>query len=182
MHVDCGDAGLNRNEGVARARGEFVATFDGDDYFSRNWLSAAYRVLAAGSRARVVLPAYLVSFGAESHVYEIPDQEKVVVPEEALLTIHPWISTAFIAKRVLEQWPYQSTRVEETGFAYEDWHWNLEMVAHGYKFVTAPGTARYYRRQADSLLTRATKGQGIIRPNALFRRRPNERSNAKPNL
>ena len=35
---------------------------------------------------------------------------------------------------------------------------------------------------ADSLLTRATKGQGIIRPNALFRRRPNERSNAKPNL
>ena len=176
VRVDHGDLGLNRNEGVSRAHGEFVATFDGDDYYSRHWLTAAHRVLASGQRERVVLPAFLVSFGAQCHVFELPDQENVDVPDEALLTLHPWGSSVFVAKRAIEEWPYQSTRVEETGFAYEDWHWNLEMLARGYKFVTAPGTARYYRRRADSMLARQTKSNGIIRPNAFFRRRPNERS------
>ena len=176
VRVDHGDLGLSRNEGVARAHGEFVATFDGDDYYSRRWLTAAHRVLASGQQARVVLPAFLVSFGAQYHVFEFPDQEKVDVPDEALLTLHPWSSSVFVARRAIEQWPYQSTRVEETGFAYEDWHWNLEMLARGYKFVTAPGTARYYRRREGSMLARQTKSNGTIRPNAFFRRRPTQRS------
>ena len=115
VRVDHGDLGLSRNDGVARAHGEFVATFDGDDYYSRHWLTAAHRVLASGQRARVVLPAFLVSFGAQCHVYEIPDQEKVDVPDEALLTIHPWSSSVFVAKRAIEEWPSKAREWKRPG-------------------------------------------------------------------
>jgi hypothetical protein len=167
--VDHGDPGTSRNEGVSRACGEFVATFDGDDYCSREWLTKAYRVMAAEPATRIVHPEFIVSFGDRHCVERTLDQEKDVVPREALLLINPWGSCVLAARHAMASCPYLSTCAESTGFGFEDWHWNLEMLARGFKFVVAPGTALYYRRKAKSILDQELSGNAIVRPSAFFR-------------
>jgi len=169
VQVHLGDPGLSRNDGVAQAIGKFVAIFDGDDYYSRDWLTKSYSVMTSGSPARIVHPEFIVSFGVCHHVEKILDQEKDIVPREALLLINPWGSCVLVARSAIASCPYLSTRAEETGFGFEDWHWNLEMLARGFKFVTAPGTARYYRRKAKSVLNREVSANAVARPSAFFR-------------
>lgn len=174
-HVDHGDPGLSRNEGVSRAKGEFVAIFDGDDYHSRYWLTRAHRVLASGSRKRVVHPAFTVSFGSSQNIMKVLDQETCVIPPEFLLTLNPWGSSVLVERRAIAECPYQEARPESTGFGHEDWHWNLEMIARGFTFVTAPETALYYRRRPNSRVGRATNAAAIVRPSAFFRQAAKDR-------
>jgi glycosyltransferase involved in cell wall biosynthesis len=167
--VDHGDPGMSRNDGVAQAIGEFVAIFDGDDYYSANWLTQAYRTLSSNSALRIVNPEFIVEFGESWAIMRVPNQETEFVPRASLLLVNPWSSNVFVLKAALLARPYQETRPETTGFGHEDWHWNLEMLARGSKFVTAPRTARYYRRKADSVSTRAIAAGAVVRPSVFFR-------------
>lgn len=178
IQVVNGDLATSRNDGVSQAKGEFVATFDGDDYYSRNWLTQAYKVARSRPLQRVIQPTFIVSFGASHNIMKVLDQENDVVPHETLLTSNPWSSSVFVARQALEDCPYQTTRAEATGFGFEDWHWNLEMLAKGYKFITAPETARYFRRRPNSLLMREMGSRAIVRPSAFFR--PKRNSESRP--
>jgi hypothetical protein len=119
-----------------------------------------------------VHPAIVASFGAQYSLLKVLNQESDVVANEILLTHNPWGSSILVAKRAIEECPYQRANVKETGFGYEDWHWNLEMLARGYIFVTAPDTALYYRRNPDSMAARMARANAIVRPSAFFRRPP----------
>ena len=173
LRVLHGDLGMSRNEGVSRATGEFVATLDGDDYYSLNWLTQAHKTaMGSGAAKQVVQPSFIISFGESRNIMKVPNQQTDIVPTEALLTINPWGSSFFVRRAAIADCPYQETRAEATGFGYEDWHWNLEMLARGFTFVTAPHTARYYRRSPNSLLMRTIASRAVVRPSSFFRMRP----------
>jgi glycosyltransferase involved in cell wall biosynthesis len=168
IELDHGDLASSRNSAVKVARGEYIGTMDGDDYYSANWATAALQRIESAKTPAVVHPEFCISFGAIHSVARVIDMDKDKFPLAACLTLHPWISCSFGIREIYVDNPYLPTNVKETGFGYEDWHWNLELVAHGIKHVCAPQTALFYRRKAESMLTTMTSAAAIIRPSAFF--------------
>lgn len=166
--VNNGDLASSRNDGIKIASGEFVAIMDGDDYYSTEWLIRAHRQINEFNRDAICHPRWIVGFGRTHHLAKIRDQRKENYPMASLLKHHPWVSCSFARRSIYETYPYAPVHHKETGFAYEDWHWNLETLAHGIFHITAEETALFYRQKAQSMLTQMNSSRGIIRPTKFF--------------
>jgi glycosyltransferase involved in cell wall biosynthesis len=168
LTVDYRDAGLSRNEGIAAAEGTYVATLDGDDYYSGNWIERA--VYYAGEYgAKVVLhPEFVVTFGAHAAYCWQVDQRGRYFDVAGLLMSNFWTSWTFAARQLYLDNPYQRTDAVQTGFGYEDWHWNCDTVARGIEHRLAWGTVGFYRRKPTSRVQLEVAEGAIIPPTALF--------------
>ncbi|AWN55638.1 hypothetical protein DK412_14800 [Methylobacterium sp. 17Sr1-1] len=62
---------------------------------------------------------------------------------------------------------YQDLRAS-SGYAYEDWHLNVEAVGHGFEVNVARNTTIYYRQRANSLLKEADSRSVRTIPPARF--------------
>lgn len=162
------DLATSRNDGIRLAKGAYIGIVDGDDYYSEAWLTSARARARETSDRAVVHPDYIVSFGTVHAITRVIDQERDPYPLASCLKIHPWVSTAFAPARIFRDIPYRACDAH-AGYGYEDWHWNLEVLAAGYRHVTAPGTALYYRRKAVSMLTHYVQRGVTIRPTGFFR-------------
>ena len=168
IEVENGDLGTNRNSGVAIARGEFIAILDGDDYYSENWLAAAAKAAHAEEGKAIFHPEFDVSFGEIYAFTKITDMRQQKYDLRSCLTTHPWVSTAFGRKDIFLSHPYQSTYVRRTGFGYEDWEWNLRLIAAGYIHLSVQDTAKFYRRKRVSMLIEMDALKAVVRPNPFF--------------
>lgn len=167
--VSNGDPGMSRNSGIAAAVGKYIGIFDGDDFYSENWLCKALAVSLSKADPVVVHPEHTISFGslhAISDVWDMDDKNDYSLVNA--FAIHPWISCSFGEKRIYRQCPYQRAESKATGFGYEDWHWNLELISHGVVHVTAKETALYYRTKRESRFTDQSGGKSILRPSDFF--------------
>jgi hypothetical protein len=147
------DAALARNEGVRRASGEYVAFWDADDLFSENWLDAAWRRLRETPYDAVLHPQFSISFGAAPRHCEFrPNQDDPGCFAGNLFTHNLWgYYDAFTRRSIALKFPQETAR-PESGFGYEDWHWNTLTVAGGIKHEVAPFTCQCYRRKARGSL------------------------------
>lgn len=170
ISVNHGDLPSSRNSGIGVARGEYVGTMDGDDHYSANWPTAALQIATTMETPVVIHPELCVSFGATHSVARLVDMTKDSFPLAACISHHPWVSCSFGLRKLYVEHPYQPTNVKETGFGYEDWHWNAELLAHGVKHVCAPKTALFYRRKAESMVMSMVATGAIIRPSSFFDR------------
>lgn len=164
-----GDQGASRNSGVAAAIGRYVGLFDGDDYHSENWLWGALNTVEAKQGDVIAHPDYVASFGAVHSIGQIPDMD--ITPGYPLancFSVHPWVSSSFGKKEIYMKHPYSRTDTQITGFGFEDWHWNLELLGNGVRHVTAPQTALFYRRKATSVLVYHLANNAIVRPSRFF--------------
>lgn len=169
IEVSHADLGLSRNAGIPHARGRYVAYLDGDDYCSANWLTRALAVARACGDRVVIHPEYIVSHGAIQSVGRVIDQVADDSFELAnCFKSHPWGSAVFARRSIFEEIPYQATRVRQTGFGYEDWHWGLEVIASGRLHTVASRTAFFYRRKHDSMLVDMNDRQAVVRPSRFF--------------
>ena len=165
LMVDHGDPGLSRNEGIARAQGDFIAIFDGDDYFSKNWLWAGAQACSWTERS-VFHPQFILSFGETHALQEVADQRahRQMTPYTFLFS-HPLIGALIAPKALFEKIHYIS-KVE--GFGYEDWHLSCEIMSLHYRHCVAKNTFLFYRRKKHgSILKNENMGNSIIRPTAL---------------
>ena len=167
LATHCRDLGLARNAGIAWARGEVVCNFDGDDFFSTNWIAAALHRLRSQGNLVVVHPRYIVSFGLIRSMCRVIDQTEDAFPEAALLKVHPWNAHVMAPAALFRAVPYRPSAAA-TGFGYEDWHWALEALAQGARHVTAQQTVLYYRRKANSMLSEYESQHMLIRPTRFF--------------
>lgn len=166
-----GDLAASRNSGTARASGDFIAIVDGDDYYSDDWFIKAHMEMTKNRQAKLIChPEWVVSFGESHSLYKVLDQRNTEYPLPSLLKHHPWISCSFGVRETYEKFPYRLVYHGRTGFAYEDWHWNLELLSYGYMHITAADTALYYRRKKNSMLVTHNSSRGIIRPTHFFDR------------
>ena len=163
-----GDLASSRNSGVVASRGEYVGTMDGDDYYTANWPVAALNTAQAMKTPVVIHPELCVSFGASHSVAHVIDMLKDKFSPAICFSHHPWISCSFGIKEIYLDHPYQRTDLKETGFGYEDWHWNVEVLAHGIMHVCAPKTALFYRRKAEFMVTAMVMSGAIVRPSVFF--------------
>ena len=163
-----GDPGNSRNVGISFANGTYICVVDGDDYYSVNWITEAYHLADQYGASVVVHPEYVVSFGAQHALTRLVDQRLDSFPLAACASSNPWVSTAFAHATIFRSTPYLSTYAKISGFGFEDWHWNLEVIAKGVLHILASNTALYYRRKKDSILITDKSQRAVIRPSIFF--------------
>lgn len=163
------DLSLCRNYAIERARGEFVATLDGDDLFSENWVAEAVRTIIQYGPATIVHPQMMIAFGTWHAYWEQIDQTDARFLPETLMSFNHWNACSVARRDVFVQCPYVYARVGESGFGFEDWHWNCETIARGYVHRVVPHTFRLERRKAEGSLNMAHQSHAaILRPSAFF--------------
>lgn len=166
------DLGASRNLGIAAAHGTAIAILDGDDYFSTNWIERAWHYLREYGPQSILHPEVVVNFGTHSaYCWQIDQITHRHYDRAGLLIGNYWTSWTFALRTVYIQCPYVTTHPLETGFGYEDWHWNCETIACGYQHRIVPGTIGFYRRKKTASLVEFTSQIGaIIPPTRLFSR------------
>lgn len=144
--TDFGDVGMARNHGIGRVDAEWIGVCDADDLVSDDWITSALGVLGPEPRA-IVHPEWVVFFGSSNGITRLVGCDHPVFNAEILLVANPWNSCAFAARETFVSIPYVATSPAQTGFGYEDWHWNAETFAAGHRHLVAPGVVHCVRRK-----------------------------------
>jgi len=171
LEVSHRDLGASRNSGISIARGDAIAILDGDDYFSTNWIERASSSLSEYGGNAIIHPEFVINFGSHNAYCWQVDQAGQYFNRDALLTANLWTSWTFAKRSTYLETPYVITRPNQTGFGYEDWHWNCETIAAGYVHRLAWGTVGFYRRKKSSLVTSTSLANAVIPRSQLFDRK-----------
>lgn len=167
LSTDFGDPGLARNFGITQARGKYCAIFDGDDLCSENWLYQA-QIQGESDPNFIVHSEFNIYFGRGRLVTRHIDQREPTFRLAALLVENYWSALCFAALDVFLRFPYVATP-RESGYGYEDWHWNCELIGAGYTHVIAPGTAHFIRlKTSGSRNQDAAQRTLVMRHSSLF--------------
>lgn len=170
LEVSHRDAGSSRNFGIQAARGTAVAILDGDDYFSTNWIERAWFYLNEYGDQAILHPEFVVNFGMQAAYCWQVDQAGQYYKQDGLLVSNYWTAWTFAKRSIFLTCPYLETRPLQTGFGYEDWHWNCDVIAAGFEHRLAWGSVGFYRRKKVSRVTSETALGAIIPPTTLFAR------------
>ena len=103
----------------------------------------------------IVHPEYVINFGTFQSFTDSMGHgrsKRLFVGKLSWHYIHG-LSCSFRREGLVSSAPYQRADFLKTGFGYEDWHWNLELVSQGVRHVTAKKTALFYRRKSVSMFT-----------------------------
>lgn len=163
------DLSTCRNFAIGCSNGRYIGTFDGDDYWSKNWISRCVELIREEGETHIYHPEMMLAFGGWNAYWWQVDQAGEYYRPGALLIANYWNASAFAARRAFEECPYHVSRVGEAGFGFEDWHWNCESIAAGYVHRLARGTIRFERRKEGGSLNVAHQLAGaVIRPSRFF--------------
>jgi glycosyltransferase involved in cell wall biosynthesis len=147
IEVCYGDLSASRNDAIARANGQCLAIFDGDDLYSEKWLLNAFLRYQEDGRQHVYHPEIIISFDAvRNYNFEVDQRGKQFDPLNLLMTNY-WCSCSFADRQTFLDHPYVPKDSLDCGFGFEDWHWNCDTVASGLEHRIVPETALFYRRK-----------------------------------
>lgn len=164
------DQGLVRNHAVGLTTADHVAFLDGDDLWSENWLVDGHRLCVAegtGRRRVIAHPELNWFFDNQHNLYFLPDQTDPDFDPAFLRVANPWDALCIAPRAAYVEHPFTPRAVEE-GYAYEDWHWNLETFQGGFVHRVVPGTIHFKRRRKDSQFVRARARSVLPRPSAVL--------------
>lgn len=164
LPLDVGDLGQARNHAIRSATGRWILICDGDDYLSEQFIVRCVRHARACCE-EIILHAELVILfeGWNAISWQYGDDDPAFDPA-CLLVCNPWNSCSFAPRSVYLDTPYARARPGESGFGFEDWHWNCETLAAGHHHRIAPGTVHYVRRKTRDSLNAAHAGQHALIP------------------
>lgn len=169
LRVGNRDLGRSRNDGVLAARGRWIAITDGDDLYGEAWIRQCWEHSREASKSEILHPELVVLFGAEQGHYWQRGSNSAEFSAACALVMNPFNSCVFTAKNVLVDTPYVEVGGPNSGFGYEDWHWNCETLAKGIEHVAIPRSVMFVRRKALGSLSRSQAGfSAIPLPSHLF--------------
>jgi len=161
IEVNNRSLGLSRNDGIAAASGEYITTADGDDLISYNFFVNLYETLVEQGKSTIVCPEHVYSFGDRNYWAQFSSTEDVT--NIMLFGANPYVSRVGFHRSLFEQVQFIDARGGMK--AFEDWHFNCEAVAAGYRFDVAKNTILFYRQRRNSIMT---SSQGRVIPFSNF--------------
>lgn len=169
LKLDVGDLGLARNSAIQASEGHRILICDGDDYLSENFIVRCMQS-AREHGDKVILHAELiVFFGTWNALWWQTGVDDPAFEPASMLVCNPWNSCCFAKRSTFIETPYQLARPGETGFGFEDWHWNCETLALGHPHHIVPDTTHYVRRKTEGSLNMAhASHNAVIPPTLLF--------------
>lgn len=115
LFVKNNDVGLSRNDGIAASQSEYIAVFDGDDYYSENYLWKCLAVCMDNERA--ICRQYItINFGTIYSWMIIGQLDKEYTLYD-LFSRHPWTANLVCKRSIFLEIPYKDTTC---GFGFED--------------------------------------------------------------
>lgn len=168
LRLDCGDLGLSRNAAIEQATGEWILICDGDDYLSADFIVRCWHSVE-GRTGVIVHPELIVTFEAEAGLWWQTSSLEADFDASCMLVTNPWNACSFAERATYLQTPYLLARPGESGFGFEDWHWNCETLALGYPHLIAKRTVHYVRKKNVGSLNNAhAVNRALIAPTRLF--------------
>jgi len=160
--VDLGDPALSRNWAIARARGRYIATHDGDNLYGLTWFAKAHDFLQG--RPGCIAHPHLIWLFQHRHLFWV--QESVIEPAD-FLRLNPWDTVCMAERSVFERVPY---RPATNALAYEDWAWNCDTIAAGFEHAFVPETviAKREKPVEESNEGAWIRERKTVHPNPLF--------------
>jgi glycosyltransferase involved in cell wall biosynthesis len=169
VSLDCGDLGMSRNAGVLAASGTHVLICDGDDYLSADFIVRCRRFGDLHAQNTILHPQLVVTFEAETALWWQTGSDEATFESACMLVTNPWNACSFASRDVYLQTPYARARPGESGFGFEDWHWNCETLSKGCAHLVVPDTVHYVRKKSSGSLNNAHSSQdALIPPTSLF--------------
>jgi hypothetical protein len=163
---DVRDLGRARNELAKIARGESIAWLDADDLFSENWLVAGGRLLAEAHQSRtkiIVHPEMNWMFDTAPSAFVKPMQTDPLFTPHYFNFMNYYDSMCLTPREAVLEIPYTHYDFA-SGFAFEDWPWNIETMVAGWEHVIARDTVIFKRRRDASLVVTSGQRRTIIWP------------------
>lgn len=166
VEVDHGSLGPARNAGIDAATGTYVALCDGDDLVSQNAFAVGLETIRGHGPGSVVFPEYVFAFGDSHFINHYAGSELVTALR--FLSLNPFPSRIMAARSLLRTTPFADVSTG-SGYVYEDWLLNTELLAAGVSFAVAPQTILFYRKHQRSLSTATSSiSTRQIPPSRLF--------------
>lgn len=167
METSHADQGRVRNDVIGRVAAPYVAFLDGDDLWSQNWLVDAYATCLADPGRVIAHPALDWIFEGEEMIAFFPDGRDPAFDPASVRVSNPWDALCMAPLAAYQDNPFAARAIDE-GWAFEDWHWNMETIAAGYRHVVVPETIHFKRRRRGSQFVEARETRALPRPSALL--------------
>lgn len=169
LSPNVGDLGESRNHAIRAASGRWILVCDGDDYLSENFIVRCVEASKAAGPDTILHADLIVLFEGWNAISRQTGDDDPAFDSDCMLVCNPWNSCSFAPREVYAAVPYVRARPGETGFGFEDWHWNCETLARGYAHRIADRTVHYVRRKVQGSLNQAHAAhEALIPPTTLF--------------
>ena len=165
--VNVGDLAKSRNVAAQRAGSRYLAFFDGDDLWGKQWLSRAVALAPACAENSIFHPQVVYYFVSDD--FAVNSQTASPHPQAAsFLMLHEdstspefssdclsfenvWTSNSFGLTDLYLTHPFPELR-RESGFGIEDWAWNYRTLRSGVAHRVVPDTVHMVRiKESGSL-------------------------------
>lgn len=166
IETDFGDQGAARNEAVKNSKGKKIAFLDGDDLWCRTWLRDAYRFIREQGDDVIAHPEFNYFFEDQATIFQHIDQDDNEFRLDILRLHNYWDALGMCDAKIHEKFPYTERDIAN-GWAYEDWQWNCETYAAGFRHKVVHDSVLFKRRQKQSQNIRAGANKSRIRRNTL---------------
>jgi glycosyltransferase involved in cell wall biosynthesis len=161
------DQGAVRNHAARLASGGHVAFLDADDLWTENWLADGYRLCLQDPEHIVAHPEANWFFENDNNLFFLQDTTDPAFDPAYLRIANPWDALCLAPRAAYTDHPYPPREVL-AGYAYEDWHWNLETYLGGFVHRVVPETIHFKRRRLRSRTLEATESLVLTHPSRFY--------------
>jgi glycosyltransferase involved in cell wall biosynthesis len=163
LAVKTGDPGQSRNIGVSEARGLCATFLDGDDLWSVNWLTEAWKLIQERPDA-VAQSMCNVVFGKQKNVWWHVDSEGPLFDPRYLAWTNYWDAMSFARTDIYRNLPFRANDLK-LGFGHEDWDWSVLTHARGIPHKPVRRTIHFKRRRQGSQMSLVENAGAVVWPN-----------------